>query len=76
MTNEQKLAGRVALVTGGARRQVEAETMLLARHGAAVLIGDVLDTEGIQLAEELVATWQIFVLGPLRSSLPINGKVV
>ena len=48
-----KLAGKLAIVTGGARGQGEAEARLLARNGAAVVIADVLDTEGIALAQAL-----------------------
>jgi NAD(P)-dependent dehydrogenase (short-subunit alcohol dehydrogenase family) len=48
-----RLDGRVALVTGGSRGQGEAEARLLASSGAAVLIGDVLDTEGEALAKTL-----------------------
>lgn len=48
-----QLDGRLALVTGGARGQGEAEVRLLARHGAAVIIADVLEAEGRALAESL-----------------------
>lgn len=47
------LHGRVALVTGSARGQGEAEARLLARHGAAVIVADVLSREGQALAQEL-----------------------
>ncbi len=49
------LTGRVALVTGGSRGQGEAEVKLLARSGAAVMIGDVLDAEGAALQQALTA---------------------
>lgn len=48
------LSGRVAIVTGGSRGQGEAEARMLARAGAAVLIADVLDGEGSDLADALV----------------------
>lgn len=48
-----KLEGKVAIVTGGARGQGEAEARLLAKSGAAVIIADVLETEGIALAQAL-----------------------
>ncbi|MDB5613728.1 MAG: Cyclopentanol dehydrogenase [Devosia sp.] len=48
-----KLEGKVAIVTGGARGQGEAEARLLARSGAAVIIADVLEAEGIALAQAL-----------------------
>ncbi|MDQ0393404.1 SDR family NAD(P)-dependent oxidoreductase [Labrys monachus] len=47
------LTGRLAIVTGGARGQGEAEARLLVRHGAAVLIADVLAEEGRALAEAI-----------------------
>ncbi len=49
----QRLAGRVALITGGARGQGAAHARLFAAHGARVLTGDVLDKQGQALAEEL-----------------------
>lgn len=51
----EKLEGRVALVTGGARGQGAAEARLFAEEGARVLIADVLDDEGERLAEEIGA---------------------
>jgi 3alpha(or 20beta)-hydroxysteroid dehydrogenase len=48
-----KLEGRVALVTGGARGMGEAHARALIGEGAEVVIGDVLETEGATLADEL-----------------------
>ncbi len=48
-----RVAGKVALVSGGARGQGEAHARLLAEHGARVVIGDVLDAEGAALAAEV-----------------------
>lgn len=47
------LKGRLAIVTGGARGQGEAEARLFAAKGAAVVIADVLAEEGRALAQEL-----------------------
>jgi NAD(P)-dependent dehydrogenase (short-subunit alcohol dehydrogenase family) len=44
-----RLEGKVALISGGARGQGAAEAMLLAREGAKVVFGDVLDEAGRQV---------------------------
>lgn len=46
--------GKLAIVTGGARGQGEAESRLLARSGASVIIADVLEAEGQALAAALI----------------------
>ncbi|MYE05929.1 MAG: glucose 1-dehydrogenase [Chloroflexi bacterium] len=51
-----KLDGRVALISGGARGQGEAEARLFAREGAAVVLGDVLEEEGRRVAESIIDT--------------------
>lgn len=45
-----ELDGKVALVTGAARGQGEAEARLFAAEGARVLLSDVLDDEGEKLS--------------------------
>ena len=49
----ERLAGKVALVTGAARGQGEAIARLFVAEGARVLVTDVLEAEGRAVAEEL-----------------------
>src|SRR6187551_3495997 len=48
-----RLDGKVALITGAARGQGAAEARLFAAEGANVLVTDVLDDDGLRVAEEL-----------------------
>ena len=48
-----KLDGKVALITGAARGQGEAEARLFVKEGARVVLGDVIDEAGKQVAESL-----------------------
>jgi len=50
-----RLKDKIVLISGGARGQGAAEARLFAAEGARVVIGDVLEAEGKQLAEELGA---------------------
>jgi NAD(P)-dependent dehydrogenase (short-subunit alcohol dehydrogenase family) len=50
-----RLAGRIAVITGGARGQGAAHAERLAREGAAVIAGDVLDDAGEDTAARLRA---------------------
>src|SRR5258705_12227125 len=49
----ERLKGKVILISGGARGQGAAEARLFAAEGARIVIGDVLEPEGRQLASEL-----------------------
>jgi len=48
-----RLKGKIILISGGARGQGAAEARLFITEGARVIIGDVLEPEGRQLASEL-----------------------
>jgi 3alpha(or 20beta)-hydroxysteroid dehydrogenase len=48
-----RLDGRVAIVTGAARGMGKAEAKLLADEGARVVIADILDAEGQEVADSL-----------------------
>lgn len=49
-----RLEGKVALISGAARGQGEAEARLLAREGASVVLGDVRDDDGERVAASIV----------------------
>ncbi len=48
-----RLAGKVAIITGGAAGMGAAEARLFAREGAAVLIADINDSDGIALQNSI-----------------------
>jgi len=50
-----KLTGKVALITGAARGQGAVEAKLFAREGAKVIVADVMDTEGREVAEQIIS---------------------
>jgi len=51
-----RLKGKVALVSGGARGQGAAEARLFVNEGARVVVGDVLDDQARKLTEEINAS--------------------
>jgi NAD(P)-dependent dehydrogenase (short-subunit alcohol dehydrogenase family) len=50
-----RLAGKVAIISGGASGMGAEESRLFAREGAKVIVGDVLEAEGQQVATEIAA---------------------
>ncbi|HEY2995936.1 MAG TPA: glucose 1-dehydrogenase [Methylomirabilota bacterium] len=50
-----RLNGKVALVSGGASGMGQSEALVFAREGAKVVVGDVLETEGRQVADKIKA---------------------
>ena len=48
-----RVDGKVALISGGARGQGAAEARLFSQEGAKVVIGDLLDVDGIRVAAEI-----------------------
>jgi cyclopentanol dehydrogenase len=64
-----RLKGKVALISGGARGQGAAETRMFVNEGARVVIGDVLDGEARTLADEVNRA------AGSRVSLPIHLDV-
>jgi 3alpha(or 20beta)-hydroxysteroid dehydrogenase len=51
------LAGKVALITGGARGQGAAEGRLFSSEGATVVLADVIDADGQNVAKEIDGTY-------------------
>ena len=49
----QRLAGKIALVTGGAQGIGEAIARKLTEHGASVWIGDIQGDKGAAVAQEI-----------------------
>ena len=48
-----RLAGKVAIVTGGASGMGRCEAVMFAREGAAVVVVDMLEADGRKVAEEI-----------------------
>jgi iron complex outermembrane recepter protein len=67
-----RLAGKIALITGGARGMGATTARLFAAEGAYVVITDVLDKEGEALSQALVNT-KITLIGDYSDLLTSHG---
>jgi NAD(P)-dependent dehydrogenase (short-subunit alcohol dehydrogenase family) len=61
-----RLKGKVALISGGARGQGAAEARIFVREGGKVVVGDVLDDQAAKLANEINAAAGARVAASLR----------
>ena len=52
-----RMAGRVGIISGGARGMGAETARVLVREGASIVIGDVLEDEGRAVAEEIANEW-------------------
>jgi len=75
VTEERRLAGRVAIVSGGARGIGAATARLLVEHGARVVIGDLLEDEGRQVVKELGPEVALFTPLDVRSEAAWDAAV-
>jgi NAD(P)-dependent dehydrogenase (short-subunit alcohol dehydrogenase family) len=50
-----RLRGKVALVSGGASGMGQSEAIIFAREGARVVVGDILEVEGRQVVDKIIA---------------------
>ncbi len=71
-----RLEGKVALISGGARGMGAAEAELFARHGARVVIGDLLEEPLQKLADQLVAAGHEVVAQPLDVTDELAWKAI
>jgi len=62
-----RLAGKVALISGGARGMRAAETRFFAREGAGVVIGDIFENEGREVEADVRASASSYLGTGLRS---------
>ena len=61
----ERLKGKVALISGGAKGMGAVEARMFAKEGASLVLGDVLEDEGAKLALEISAGGASCVFTPL-----------
>ena len=69
-----RLEGKVAFISGGARGMGETEARLFAENGAKVVIGDVLDAEGRQVAADIGASGGDAMFVPLDVTIDADWE--
>ena len=62
MMKKKQLEGKIALITGGSQGQGEAEARLFIETGAQVILGDINEKKGEDLAKELGSSAEFFKL--------------
>src|ERR1700687_1181365 len=74
MERAMRLAGKAALISGGARGLGAVEARLFVHEGARVVIGDVLEAEGRQVEAEIRAKGGEAVFVPLDVTSEADWK--
>ena len=69
-----RLEGKVAFISGGARGMGETEARLFAENGARVVIGDVLEAEGRQVASDICAAGGDAMFVPLDVTIDADWE--
>ena len=69
-----RLEGKVAFISGGARGMGETEARLFAENGARVVVGDVLEAEGRQVASDICAAGGDAMFVPLDVTIDADWE--
>ncbi|GLJ27385.1 hypothetical protein SUGI_0537480 [Cryptomeria japonica] len=74
MSEERRLEGKVAIVTGGAAGLGEATVRLFTKNGAKVIIADIADDAGHMLAQSL-SQWATFIHCDVTKEQDVSAAV-